>query len=134
MRESMKIWGLRGDNSLLQREVRIPQLEGAAQLAVEHFRPRLEQQMCASGCPLHLLLLVEAFVQQGIDPGLHKGRRNHLPRLPARAIIDEQVLVPLQGPLEFIDRKSTRLNSSHANISYAAFCLKKKVRPSSNVD
>src|SRR3712207_7610944 len=25
-----------------------------------------------------------------------------------------------------LDRKSTRLNSSHANISYAAFCLKKK--------
>src|SRR3712207_7171069 len=28
-----------------------------------------------------------------------------------------------RGPL---DRKSTRLNSSHANISYAVFCLKKK--------
>src|SRR5438445_4335092 len=27
---------------------------------------------------------------------------------------------------EFTDRKSTRLNSSHANISYAVFCLKKK--------
>src|SRR3712207_7234146 len=27
------------------------------------------------------------------------------------------------------DRKSTRLNSSHANISYAVFCLKKKHRP-----
>src|SRR3712207_8253185 len=27
------------------------------------------------------------------------------------------------------DRKSTRLNSSHANISYAVFCLKKTVRP-----
>src|SRR3712207_7617958 len=27
------------------------------------------------------------------------------------------------------DRKSTRLNSSHANISYAVFCLKKKTRP-----
>src|SRR3712207_8970960 len=27
------------------------------------------------------------------------------------------------------DRKSTRLNSSHANISYAAFCLKKKNYP-----
>src|SRR3712207_8372849 len=26
-----------------------------------------------------------------------------------------------------IDRKSTRLNSSHANISYAVFCLKKKI-------
>src|SRR3712207_8604025 len=28
--------------------------------------------------------------------------------------------------VEFEDRKSTRLNSSHANISYAVFCLKKK--------
>src|SRR3712207_7308280 len=27
------------------------------------------------------------------------------------------------------DRKSTRLNSSHANISYAVFCLKKKEQP-----
>src|SRR3712207_8055337 len=27
------------------------------------------------------------------------------------------------------DRKSTRLNSSHANISYAVFCLKKNTRP-----
>src|SRR3712207_8864985 len=32
----------------------------------------------------------------------------------------------------FEDRKSTRLNSSHANISYAVFCLKKKnTHPSS---
>src|SRR3712207_8984588 len=30
--------------------------------------------------------------------------------------------------LERVDRKSTRLNSSHANISYAVFCLKKKNR------
>src|SRR3712207_7080829 len=34
------------------------------------------------------------------------------------------------GPAEDVvtgqDRKSTRLNSSHANISYAVFCLKKK--------
>src|SRR3712207_7587748 len=29
-----------------------------------------------------------------------------------------------------IDRKSTRLNSSHANISYAVFCLKKKITSS----
>src|SRR3712207_8882405 len=27
-----------------------------------------------------------------------------------------------------VDRKSTRLNSSHANISYAGFCLKKKIQ------
>src|SRR3712207_7645036 len=30
------------------------------------------------------------------------------------------------GPPAGRDRKSTRLNSSHANISYAVFCLKKK--------
>src|SRR3712207_8032787 len=30
------------------------------------------------------------------------------------------------------DRKSTRLNSSHANISYAVFCLKKKHSPTSS--
>src|SRR3712207_7232253 len=29
--------------------------------------------------------------------------------------------------LPILDRKSTRLNSSHANISYAVFCLKKKI-------
>src|SRR5947209_12608865 len=38
--------------------------------------------------------------------------------------------VRLHESLEFqpvgVDRKSTRLNSSHANISYAVFCLKKK--------
>src|SRR3712207_7507728 len=31
-------------------------------------------------------------------------------------------------PVLVADRKSTRLNSSHANISYAVFCLKKKIR------
>src|SRR2546430_9847246 len=31
-----------------------------------------------------------------------------------------------EGPSNFADRKSTRLNSSHSQISYAVFCLKKK--------
>src|SRR3712207_8843904 len=31
-----------------------------------------------------------------------------------------------EGKISRQDRKSTRLNSSHANISYAVFCLKKK--------
>src|SRR3712207_7132962 len=34
--------------------------------------------------------------------------------------------VPARGEGFLGDRKSTRLNSSHANISYAVFCLKKK--------
>src|SRR3712207_8876078 len=38
----------------------------------------------------------------------------------------EGVVPPLlPGAVEELDRKSTRLNSSHANISYAVFCLKK---------
>src|SRR5690606_41940324 len=31
------------------------------------------------------------------------------------------------GAVEEVDRKSTRLNSSHVKISYAVFCLKKKI-------
>src|SRR3712207_8591876 len=34
--------------------------------------------------------------------------------------------VYMDGYYGALDRKSTRLNSSHANISYAVFCLKKK--------
>src|SRR3712207_6873844 len=39
-----------------------------------------------------------------------------------------QQAAPRRRPREELgaDRKSTRLNSSHANISYAVFCLKKK--------
>src|SRR3712207_8453349 len=37
-----------------------------------------------------------------------------------------RVDLQLEADLAFGDRKSTRLNSSHANISYAVFCLKKK--------
>src|SRR3712207_7349923 len=35
-------------------------------------------------------------------------------------------LLPFLFNIVLEDRKSTRLNSSHANISYAVFCLKKK--------
>src|SRR3712207_8335559 len=38
-------------------------------------------------------------------------------------------LIFLAGLKGIPDRKSTRLNSSHANISYAVFCLKKKLIP-----
>src|SRR3712207_7870920 len=38
--------------------------------------------------------------------------------------LEQHVLPARERVLE--DRKSTRLNSSHANISYAVFCLKKK--------
>src|SRR3712207_7638605 len=39
----------------------------------------------------------------------------------------------LDGKTAEQDRKSTRLNSSHANISYAVFCLKKKKNNANNI-
>src|SRR5438309_8631672 len=41
----------------------------------------------------------------------------------ARAIADR---AGVSGAVAVLDRKSTRLNSSHSSISYAVFCLKKK--------
>src|SRR3712207_8423815 len=48
--------------------------------------------------------------------------RAHRDRVPADPAVRRGVLARDVGQ----DRKSTRLNSSHANISYAVFCLKKK--------
>src|SRR3712207_6971560 len=47
----------------------------------------------------------------------------HRRRLPEPALAAQE---PGRGDEDAEDRKSTRLNSSHANISYAVFCLKKK--------
>src|SRR2546430_1512175 len=40
--------------------------------------------------------------------------------------LDWPPLVLYAGAIAWVDRKSTRLNSSHSQISYAVFCLKKK--------
>src|SRR3712207_6893337 len=45
------------------------------------------------------------------------------PHALAQALHERRGLI---GAIQKPDRKSTRLNSSHANISYAVFCLKKK--------
>src|SRR3712207_7798427 len=44
------------------------------------------------------------------------------PPVLARTVRSPSIVLPRHWK----DRKSTRLNSSHANISYAVFCLKKK--------
>src|SRR3712207_8884227 len=51
-------------------------------------------------------------------------RRPQLQQAVARPVVAHGGLSP--PALHHRDRKSTRLNSSHANISYAVFCLKKK--------
>src|SRR3712207_7304754 len=49
----------------------------------------------------------------------------HLTALVGREVVQHDEIRP-GLKLGARDRKSTRLNSSHANISYAVFCLKKK--------
>src|SRR5258707_14697820 len=56
------------------------------------------------------------------------GARGYL-ELNRLAFVQRFVSLRLDGR-EMEDRKSTRLNSSHANISYAVFCLKKKKKKS----
>src|SRR3712207_7681221 len=67
-------------------------------------RPVLEQQPVVDDLTV---------VDDGPEHGAVRGA------LPGRLV--DEVEVRVLG-----DRKSTRLNSSHANISYAVFCLKKK--------
>src|SRR5690349_23899878 len=62
---------------------------------------------------------------------------------PGRAIVKDMgtaLVRTMQKALETgtqeaaeLDRKSTRLNSSHVEISYAVFCLKKKIQESNNI-
>src|SRR5438067_9658574 len=59
------------------------------------------------------------------------GRRNtekadRAPRRTFRTSVDCPVLPRGSTGQSTLDRKSTRLNSSHVSISYAVFCLKKK--------
>src|SRR3712207_8511536 len=57
-----------------------------------------------------------------------RGHADRLRRDPARpgVDVDDDQRAGVGAPPALRDRKSTRLNSSHANISYAVFCLKKK--------
>src|SRR3712207_8657053 len=67
--------------------------------------------------------LVERALGQGADLG--GGDLAVLEQHQGRDALDAVLLGRLRVVVD-VDRKSTRLNSSHANISYAVFCLKKK--------
>src|SRR2546428_6324239 len=72
-------------------------------------------------CPQHVAAGGEQFLAHGgahlariEQPDRHRSEEELLPRRP-----------PTVGAGDDRDRKSTRLNSSHDQISYAVFCLKK---------
>src|SRR3712207_7279418 len=69
-----------------------------------------------SGGPLRSLDIV------GVDPDAQPELDSYV--VPQKAAQASSLASATAVALE--DRKSTRLNSSHANISYAVFCLKKK--------
>src|SRR5690606_42103802 len=59
-----------------------------------------------------------------VEPQLESPQREPV-SFPA-VITQEQAVHREIGRVCYLDRKSTRLNSSHVKISYAVFCLKKK--------
>src|SRR3712207_7095385 len=82
-------------------------------------------------------LLRPGDVQRGVDQGVRRAvwrQRQRGERCARRAPRDERAVsggtelerIRRRQLVPVVDRKSTRLNSSHANISYAVFCLKKK--------
>src|SRR5436853_4261511 len=60
----------------------------------------------------------------GSNTAMGHGRLKLISNLPAGAACSTSKVMPTS--LWCLDRKSTRLNSSHLGISYAVFCLKKK--------
>src|SRR3712207_8152711 len=75
------------------------------------------------------------FVEQALQRELERDRtKTYVVEISPLGLVEMTRQNVTDGPREILthscptceDRKSTRLNSSHANISYADFCLKKK--------
>src|SRR5688572_31630703 len=80
--------------------------------------------------PLGMKGQMDAIVEPDADTQGEKRRRSH-PHVETEPAGDPQN--QQQGPgVGQEDRKSTRLNSSHSQISYAVFCLKKKKKKHNN--
>src|SRR3712207_7772149 len=99
----------------------------------------------ASGVEQHKAILILQEGDVGVAEDDDAGVREATPQAPAASLLapgvvdhghpDATKLEPqalreiqvrgIQVAAHNLDRKSTRLNSSHANISYAVFCLKK---------
>src|SRR2546430_12860934 len=78
-----------------------------------------------SGLPVGVRERVMRHQEQCRILDLRCKREQLLAELPGRLVLGPRQPVLPQAP-DHRDRKSTRLNSSHSQISYAVFCLKKK--------
>src|SRR2546430_10549681 len=73
----------------------------------------------------HLVMYFLKPIEQGLDVRFLGGVHTGCLRVQTGVNSPIQKIQDLKG--KRIDRKSTRLNSSHSQISYAVFCLKKKI-------
>src|SRR5690606_40265275 len=84
---------------------------------------RLDQPLRLGGAPGHLRFWLDRLGRRLQESGESR---------PGRHVVAAQVLLSghhWRGGFGLPeDRKSTRLNSSHVKISYAVFCLKKKIK------
>src|SRR3712207_8009649 len=89
--------------------------DGAMGTSIQRYHPTAEDYGGKSleGCNDHLVLTRPDIIQSIHESFLAVG-------------CDVVETCTFQSTPHRLDRKSTRLNSSHANISYAVFCLKKK--------
>src|SRR5438034_7726304 len=65
---------------------------------------------------------------------LRRWKNKEITRIALRELANAAALEETTAELSQLDRKSTRLNSSHTVISYAVFCLKKKKKKHKNSD
>src|SRR3712207_8722186 len=96
----------------------------------EDIEVALVQRLISAQFPQWADLPITPAVPQGWDNRTFRLGAKMSVRLPSAAPYAAQVekehrWLPELAPHLPLDRKSTRLNSSHANISYAVFCLKK---------
>src|SRR5947209_16950100 len=92
---------------------------------LEKLNPLLDRQLITG----QDLMLARVLLKKGCVVPEHSHVNEQLTYIVEGALkfwIDGKEIIVRAGEVLCIDRKSTRLNSSHANISYAVFCLKKK--------
>src|SRR5437588_3543752 len=97
---------------------------------------RAAQRVCKHSAQVRFLFFFNDTATTEIYTlSLHDALPIYLPadRAPHRRRHDPLPAVPVRAATGALDRKSTRLNSSHTVISYAVFCLKKKNRRNSLV-
>src|SRR2546427_6019188 len=98
-------------------------------IQIDPFSTSLEQK-------LDLLFRADEIMRRNPGVKVSEGNvisvRNHKFFSNTEGAFVEQVIYESGGAIAATDRKSTRLNSSHSQISYAVFCLKKKKKKQKN--